>query len=1349
MGARRGVRTGAAAFVLGLSLVGPQAAGVAAADTDTDASAVTASAEDSAVTASSKDANGVASSKAARGRSGRAAAGTRSAERSARPAVGVAGAASGRSRGNGVSGPAAAVVSPRRSGAGGAGASVGVRSSSPVAPTAVAASAVDEGGEPTVAESLDSVGQLPEATPPALYRSAAPVASSAVRPTLAPTAVAAADTLNGAGVKFLDSVANWLAMLPNQKVGDLLSGALLLVRRNLFDQSPVASPVQETTTSQGQVLGTIGAIDPESDPLAYRVVSGPQFGTVEISADGHYAYTPGESYSGTDSFVVRIADTNGGINLLNPGAGRSTEVSIQVGAQASTDPFCDNNLNDAGLLLKSTPAQIAVSKKNGRLVGTITLNIADDTSLVWADEQGRTGRISAANVAAHWDGIQSAGNVMLGIDYTLDDGSEAAMIMNSVNGTYDGSGQYTFTGILAPDARDGAGVNSFWDVIGVGYKACYENFLGKNGIGAPGFRNFSQDIARSDVYLDTFSVSDYEQSIAGTDPGISLSDPAAFAGNARLRALATATAPVATPETGVTQMISYGSSLVLAQRDGSIQQWDGQSFTQLQGAGWESPVKSLTPYQKGFVVGLENGAVEQWDGTQWSELRTYNSESPLTALVAYGNALAVGDGMGHVQQWTGTEWQDLSNNWGSAVTTMAAYKTGFVVGLQIGAVEYWTGTGWQDLLSISDAITSQAGKVTALTTYVDDVVVGRIGGAVQQWNGKQQWDSSYWRQVAGAGSTVTTIALMGNSPVVGRQDGSVQKLTRDVYGRLYEQKLLGAGGSYFGPAGGSLDDGGTYFGGNFLGNTVNAGTKLGLGDSLSSNNGAYTLALQQDGNLVLAVAGGNAVWSTGTNGKGVDSAQLQSDGNLVLYAGSKSVWNSGTGGKSNVRLVVQDDRNVVLYDGGGKAVWASKTDTTAAAPVPRSVKSMLGWSYSTNGNGFAVGYDDGTVKEYRFSQATNAGLQFQWVDMGKKSSSVNAIARYSLPPSMTGEDGYYLGLDDGVVKRYDAASRKWFDMRSLPAPGYFNQDTLRQAVQFAQSAGKALSGTDPLFTLSDFQPRCRSTNTCDGSVYDINMSKPTTSLASTSLAFAGANQSIDLSYDLGTTAYGYLYVPGGIWKKLDPDQYSFGAMLAVTTGPSLDLNLGDGCTDNSCTLNLAQTTLVNKSWSSVTPYGVITLTGDVSAKLDAVLGLPDGFAKKKLTASAYLTGGVVLSYNTPTSFWNSGWNYYLDTNFTDFTNLTSVSLIPTLTPTLTGSWGLTVPAGVPIAGGWSLASVSLGYSNPIDINLTLAKASSPSLTIGSSGALEFSAGFVPDLTSSLTYKATFPLYSVRTGNLLA
>jgi nucleoid-associated protein YgaU len=115
-----------------------------------------------------------------------------------------------------------------------------------------------------------------------------------------------------------------------------------------------------------------------------------------------------------------------------------------------------------------------------------------------------------------------------------------------------------------------------------------------------------------------------------------------------------------------------------------------------------------------------------------------------------------------------------------------------------------------------------------------------------------------------------------------------------------------------------------------VGDTLTEGQKLVKGESLTSNNGAYTLTLQDDGNLVLA-ARGKALWSSGTDGQNVVRAEVQRDGNFVVYTADKPVWATNTKGKKDVRLVMQDDRNLVLYAAGG-AAWSTKTETDAPPP---------------------------------------------------------------------------------------------------------------------------------------------------------------------------------------------------------------------------------------------------------------------------------------------------------------------------------------------------------------------------------------------------------------------------------
>jgi hypothetical protein len=157
-------------------------------------------------------------------------------------------------------------------------------------------------------------------------------AAAAVQPATPPVMQA----LNTAITNLFDSTAMWLSDLPASPARDLISGALLLVRRTLFNQLPTAVPRRYLTTSTGQYVGTVGAVDPEGDALIYSLAEAPQYGTVQITANGIYSYTPGANFAGTDKFTVAVTDP--GFNLLQPFASRQSLVPIGVPNACGRNP---------------------------------------------------------------------------------------------------------------------------------------------------------------------------------------------------------------------------------------------------------------------------------------------------------------------------------------------------------------------------------------------------------------------------------------------------------------------------------------------------------------------------------------------------------------------------------------------------------------------------------------------------------------------------------------------------------------------------------------------------------------------------------------------------------------------------------------------------------------------------------------------------------------------------------------------------------------------------------------------------------------------------------------------------
>jgi hypothetical protein len=110
------------------------------------------------------------------------------------------------------------------------------------------------------------------------------------------------------------------------------------------------------------------------------------------------------------------------------------------------------------------------------------------------------------------------------------------------------------------------------------------------------------------------------------------------------------------------------------------------------------------------------------------------------------------------------------------------------------------------------------------------------------------------------------------------------------------------------------------------------------GQTLGAANGRYRADMQSDGNFVV-YHGNEAIWSTETSGQGVQPYRMsvQADNNLVLYDSTNAVlWATHTSGQGTapVRLIMQKDGNLVLYDATDAALWASDTsDGTDAGDI--------------------------------------------------------------------------------------------------------------------------------------------------------------------------------------------------------------------------------------------------------------------------------------------------------------------------------------------------------------------------------------------------------------------------------
>ena len=324
--ARIGVRIGSAAFALGLGWAAATGSGVAVAD-DSDAGSASHSSDTAsgAESASRSTAGPRARERAVPSTKPRVSTPAGDASESVAPSAGALGHVSSSDD------PAATQAADSQSAQG----------DSSNAPTSRSADSVDLSA-PKAASSValrserltaGSAATDPETAHPESVSTASPLAASVAVSESAPVAASVAASVSPSNI-----VSGFLSLFglggPGGGSGspmEFVTAALALVRREITrlfaNQGPSAAPYVISETVPGTVTGSINAIDPEGDPLSYKVVDGPAAGSVSVGADGSFTYVADEELAatgGTDSFVIEVRDTGfhlfgGSVTPLAPG----------------------------------------------------------------------------------------------------------------------------------------------------------------------------------------------------------------------------------------------------------------------------------------------------------------------------------------------------------------------------------------------------------------------------------------------------------------------------------------------------------------------------------------------------------------------------------------------------------------------------------------------------------------------------------------------------------------------------------------------------------------------------------------------------------------------------------------------------------------------------------------------------------------------------------------------------------------------------------------------------------------------------------------------------------------------
>jgi len=1166
-----------------------------------------------------------------------------------------------------------------------------------------------------------------------------------------------ADQINSTVNVFLHRVGNWLAGLPHNNITTFLEGALLLVRRTLFNQDPDVTPVQEVTTSE-LIQGSLGGVDPDADPLSYAVVTGPELGEVVVDEYGDYVYTPGAGYAGSDSFTVRVATDRSGVNLLDLFGDGSTTVTVRVGDDAPTNPFEgeDRGPIDTTLYLADATATLVVDRQDGlggsldRIKASVTLEgVAADTDLSWMDAEGRAdddmkaGQILAEpGPASWWDEFAEAAElsgdgVRLGLDFTGEDGVQYTLILTQVVPDVNDAGQYVLSGVLAdnPDEQPDIDV---WDVVGPGYKVSYENFLATyvnyEVFLAPGLpEQVTLAVAGADLFIDTYSAVTFANQLVGADLGVS----AQTLGIGTPEAAASGISQGSIAEPGVTAMIPYGDGNFVAGRaDGSIKLRADGEWTLLKDDGWGSAVTKMMSYGDGIVVGLANGSIQQWTGSAWNELKCggcgdsgFNSK--VDAMLAYGDGFVVGLNNGSIQQWTGTEWRELhswqtlsSESWPQFDDN--SYNATFEIKNDTSVPILLTGMPTDGLPGDYTAPTQPIRKDTVLApagSLTLSIRNGSFGSyynkttwAFRSWSGDAQPNTGWDATVKSSGSANlfnSSSATCGGSC---RVDGNTIYFTDGRPGTGPGQPYIQAMLPY------------------------RDGFVVGLYDgSVQQWNGSEWKELQEYNGWGSPVRSMLSYGDGFVLGLGNGSVQKYTgSGWQELQPPALSVNGQGWGSPAQSLLAYRDGFVVGLGNGSVQQYTGSGWQQLQPQGWGSGVKAMLPF-----GDGFVVGLDNSSVQRY-------TGSSWEELQGTGWASSVTAMVPRSDFQFVDGDgetitrQRFTVGLENGSIQQW--VGTNWQELNPFKVD-ILDSDTLKQAVEYAFNGGDDAVAADgaPIFSKKEFLPSCGGPRSCDGSFYPFNLkSDEPYQLASKTFDIGANGQKLELSYDVKHVVYGYAYVPAGVWGKLNLNNYSGGFLLGLPTGPSVKLDVGTLDEPYSS----GDIELFSKEFYKPTPYGIFSLNADVQARLDVALKMPDDFDKDALRAHAYFVPGLLVTYNTDAfDGLQFGYDWYLDTDFKDFEQIRGVSIVPSLTPTVTGTYGLFTPETTPIIGKKTIASVNLGYTNPVKLTLDLEKGQDPSLTFNSSGTLTYGAGILQVLTDSLSFNDELEIYNYTSDNL--
>ena len=283
----------------------------------------------------------------------------------------------------------------------------GHRSAAPTAASNVKAARQAE----NVAVQSTASAPAPTAAVPTAQPSEVSTASTAVEPlavNVVTRAVAAVSSLVGLAPTAQNTPT---APQPTPALWTLLAGARRELDHVLDNHAPQLKydPASDKQDANGVVSGDLDGVDPDGDPLSYKVVQGPPYGSVDVHADGTFTYTPTAALAdsgGADSFVVTVSDQTHALfpglrNLVESLTGTSAThtttatISVPVAAPTSGVMVVPDHVKRLDIVVDATYADL-----RARFEQAVPTASADLTALLASGTPDYDALVAATNASA-------------------------------------------------------------------------------------------------------------------------------------------------------------------------------------------------------------------------------------------------------------------------------------------------------------------------------------------------------------------------------------------------------------------------------------------------------------------------------------------------------------------------------------------------------------------------------------------------------------------------------------------------------------------------------------------------------------------------------------------------------------------------------------------------------------------------------------------------------------------------------------------------------------------------------------------------------------------------------------